>query len=86
MRKNNPIEKNAKTVIIAHQGRQGSWDFINLERHAKSLESLLGTPVKFVDDIYGENAQDAIKNYKMAKCLFWIMYVNLMEKQIKKLQ
>ena len=36
------IEKNAKTVILAHQGRQGSWDFINLEKHAKAIEKLLG--------------------------------------------
>lgn len=56
------FEKNAKIVIIAHQGRQGSWDFINLEKHAKALESLLGTDVEFIDDIYGEKAQNAIKN------------------------
>jgi len=56
------VENNAKTVIIAHQGRQGSWDFINLEKHAKALENLLGKPVRFIDDIYGEKAQNAIKN------------------------
>lgn len=54
--------KNAKTVIIAHQGRQGSWDFINLEKHAKATSEILGKPVKFVDDIYGQTAQNAIKN------------------------
>jgi phosphoglycerate kinase len=56
------VQNNARTVIIAHQGRQGSWDFINLEKHAKALESLLGKPVRFIDDIYGEKAQNAIKN------------------------
>jgi phosphoglycerate kinase len=56
------LNKNAKTVILAHQGRQGSWDFINLERHAKALGKLLGKPVKFVDDIFGEKAQNAIKS------------------------
>lgn len=59
---NELISKNAKTVIIAHQGRQGSWDFINLEKHAKVTSNILGKPVKFVDDIYGETAQNAIKN------------------------
>ena len=54
--------KNAKTVIIAHQGRQGSWDFINLEKHAKATSELLGKTVKFVEDIYGDLAQNAIKN------------------------
>ena len=56
------VEKNAKTVILAHQGRQGSWDFINLEKHVKALENLLGKTVTFIDDIYGEKAQNAIKN------------------------
>lgn len=63
------IEKNAKTVIIAHQGRQGSWDFINLEKHAKALEKLLGKDVKFVDDIYKEKAKEAIKNLKKGEVL-----------------
>ena len=34
---NELIQKNAKTVILAHQGRQGSWDFIGLEKHVKAL-------------------------------------------------
>ena len=47
------IEKNAKVVILAHQGRPGSWDFISLEKHAKALSKLLGKEVRFVDDICG---------------------------------
>jgi len=61
--------KKAKTVIIAHQGRPGSWDFINLDKHAKALEKLLGTPIQFVDDVYGEKAQTAIKNLKPGEVL-----------------
>lgn len=61
--------KNAKTVILAHQGRQGSWDFINLEKHAKALTVLLGQEVKYVDDVYGEEAQDAIKNLQNSEVL-----------------
>lgn len=63
------IEKNAKTVIIAHQGRQGSWDFTNLEKHAKALEKLLGKEVKYCDDVYGEEAQNAIKNLQSGEVL-----------------
>ena len=63
------IEKNAKIVILAHQGRQGSWDFINLEKHAKALGKLLGKDVKFVDDIYGEKAKNAIKNMNSGEVL-----------------
>jgi len=56
------IDKKAKIVILAHQGRQGSWDFINLQTHAQALEELLEKPVRFIDDIYKEKAKDAIKN------------------------
>jgi len=63
------INKKAKTVILAHQGRQGSWDFINMEKHAKALEKILGQQVKFVDDIYGEKAQNMIKNLQPGEVL-----------------
>ncbi len=64
------IEKNAKIVILAHQGRKESWDFISMEKHAKALQKLLGKEVKFVDDIYGEKATNAIKNLKNKEILF----------------
>ena len=63
------IENNAKTVILAHQGRQGSWDFINLEKHSKALENLLGKEVKFVEDVYGDVAKDSIKNLQPGEVL-----------------
>jgi phosphoglycerate kinase len=63
------IENNAKTVIIAHQGRQGSWDFISHETHAKTLEKLIQKNVKFVDDIFGEKAKNAIKNLQNTEVL-----------------
>lgn len=56
------VENNAKTVIIAHQGRKGSWDFTNLKKHAEKLEELVGREVKFVEDIYKEKAKNSIKN------------------------
>jgi len=58
------VGKKAKTVIIAHQGRKGDWDFTDLKKHAKALEKLLGKKVKFVDDVYGEKAKKAIKSMK----------------------
>src|SRR4030042_145284 len=64
------VTKNAKTVILAHQGKQGSWDFISLEKHAQMLQKLLGTPVTFIDDIYGEKAQTAIKTMKPGAIVF----------------
>ena len=55
------MEKGGKIVILAHQGRPGGWDFTGLEKHAEALSDELGTGVRYVDDIYGEKARNAIK-------------------------
>ncbi len=62
-------EKGAKTVVLAHQGRPGEPDFISLNQHAEILGKILGKPVKYVDDVYGEKAQKAIKNLKNGEIL-----------------
>ena len=53
--------KQAKLVILAHQSRKGAWDFINLEQHAEHLSKHINAPVKYVDDVIGEEAVSAIK-------------------------
>ena len=53
--------KRAKVVILAHQSRKGKWDFIPMEQHAKRLSKHLNHPVKYVDDVIGENAKNSIK-------------------------
>jgi phosphoglycerate kinase len=63
------ISKNAKIVVLAHQGRKGSWDFTSLEKHASALEKLLGKPVKFIDDIYGKKSQKAIKEMQLSQVI-----------------
>jgi len=63
------INKNAKIVILAHQGRKGSWDFISLEKHAKVLKKLLKKSVKFVDDIHDYKAKNAIENLDYGEVL-----------------
>jgi len=55
-------EKNAKIIILAHQGRPEKWDFTSLEKHAEELSKLMGEQIKFVDDVYGERAIQEIKN------------------------
>ena len=54
----------SKVVLLGHQSRPGKKDYISLNAHAKSLNSLLKRPVKFVDDLFGQRALFAIK--KMA--------------------
>ena len=56
------VDKGAKVVILAHQGRKGDPDFIPLEQHAKILAKILKKPVKYVDDLYRKTAQQAINN------------------------
>ena len=63
-------QKKAKTVIIAHQGRKGSWDFTDMRQHSEVLQKILGTSVQFVEDIHGPKAQQAIKNMQTGDILF----------------
>ena len=62
-------EKGAKVVILAHQGRPGDPDFTALKEHAEILGKILHKPVKYVDDVYGEKAQAAIKALKNGEIL-----------------
>jgi len=62
-------EKGAKVVVLAHQGRKGDPDFIPLKQHAEILGKILGKPVKYVDDVFGEKAKNAIKNLKGGEIL-----------------
>jgi phosphoglycerate kinase len=62
-------EKGAKVVVLAHQGRKGDSDFIPLKQHAEILAKVLGKPVKYVDDLFGEKAKDAIKELRSGEVL-----------------
>jgi len=62
-------EKGAKIVILAHQGRPGDPDFTPLKQHAEILGKTLGKPVKYVEDVFGEKTQKAIKELKSGEVL-----------------
>ncbi|MFW6117341.1 MAG: phosphoglycerate kinase [Thermoproteota archaeon] len=63
------VDRDAKVVVLAHQGRPGSWDFTSLREHAGVLANILDQPVKFVEDIFGEKAQQTIKELKLGEVL-----------------
>jgi phosphoglycerate kinase len=63
------VEKGAKVVILAHQGRPGEPDFAPLKQHAECLSKVLGRPVQYVNDLFGERAQKAIKQLKSGQVL-----------------
>jgi phosphoglycerate kinase len=62
-------QKGAKIVILAHQGRKGDPDFTSLKQHAEILSKVLGKPVKYVDDVFGEKAKNEIKKLKSGEIL-----------------
>ena len=62
-------EKGAKVVVLAHQGRKNDSDFIPLKQHAEILAKVLGKPVKYVDDLFGEKTKAAVNQLKSGKVL-----------------
>jgi len=58
------LEK-SRVVIVTHQSRPGKKDFTTLEAHAEKLEQLLGTPVNYVDSIFGRHAREAVHALKI---------------------
>ena len=61
--------KESAVVIMAHQSRPGKKDFTSLELHAGEIRKLLDRPVKYVDDVFGEIATNAIKDLKVGEVL-----------------
>ncbi|MDD5171908.1 MAG: phosphoglycerate kinase [Candidatus ainarchaeum sp.] len=62
-------DRGARVIVLAHQGRKGSDDFMPMEQHAKALRHLLGKDVIYVDDVIGENAKKAITSLKDGEVL-----------------
>ena len=63
------IYKESAVIIIAHQSRPGKDDFTDLDIHAREIERQLGRSVKFIKDIFGDDAVNAIKELKPGEVL-----------------
>ena len=63
------LNNGSKVVVLAHQGRRGDDDFLPLEEHGKVLSKILGRPVEYVDEVYGDRAITHIKNMKNSEIL-----------------
>ena len=72
----------SKVVLMAHQGRPGSDDFISLEQHTQILKKH-GLNATFVDDIFGEKAKTAINKVKDGEILV-LQNVRYFEGELKK--
>jgi len=55
------VDKGAKVVILAHQGRPGEPDFVPLEQHAEVLSRVLGKRIKYTNAIFDKKVLDAIR-------------------------
>ncbi len=63
------LNSNASIVLITHQGRPGSKDFVSLRKHAEELSETLEMKVKFIEDVMGPAAQEEIKKLKHGEVL-----------------
>ena len=59
----------AKVIILAHQSRPGKNDFTSTLGHSRELGRLLGRQIKWVDDIYGTKAMEAIEQLQNGQIL-----------------
>ena len=63
-------EKGAKLVLLAHQGSDIEYkNFWTTEPHAKVLSDLLGREVRFIDDVCGPAAREAIRSLESGEIL-----------------
>jgi phosphoglycerate kinase len=59
------LNQNAKIVIIAHQGDTLDYgNLISMKEHAEILSEKLGKRVRYIDDVCGPAAKEAVKNLK----------------------
>lgn len=64
------VDKGAKVVLMAHQGSDIEYkNFYTTEPHAKVLTELLGQQVKFIDDVCGPAARQAIADLQEGEVL-----------------
>jgi phosphoglycerate kinase len=63
-------DKGSKLVVLAHQGSDVEYkNYYTLALHVKYLEEYMGRKVKFIDDVTGPAARQAIKELKDGEIL-----------------
>ncbi len=78
------MDRSARTAILAHQGRPGDYDFIPLTEHAAFLTQYLGRRVKYVNDLLGSAAINAIDGLSEGECILLRNVREFAEEQEKK--
>lgn len=57
-------DRDAKTLVVAHQGRPSRSDFLSLEQHAELLSEELGQEVELVRSFFGSELGEAVASMK----------------------
>lgn len=78
------VDRGAKLVILAHQGRPGDYDFIPLNEHAQYLSQFLSKKIRYVDDLTGQHALKAIDSLSEGDGLLLKNVRSFPEEQAKK--
>lgn len=78
------MDRNAKIAVLAHQGRPGDYDFIPLNEHAAFLTQYLGRKVKYIDDLVGRHAINAVEGLGDGDCILLRNVRDYPEEQAKK--
>ena len=64
------LDRKAKVAIIAHQGDTLDYhNLIPLEEHAEKLSKLLGQEIRYIDDVCGLAACEAVKNLNQGEAI-----------------
>lgn len=64
------VKKQAKIVILAHQGKKGEKEYLeSLEQHAKILSKLIKKKVIYTNDLFGDKAINSINSLKNSEVL-----------------
>ncbi len=63
------LDKEAKLVILAHQGRSRDNDFLQLKQHADILKKYLPKKIDYYPDLFGSKSIKKIKSLKSGKAL-----------------
>jgi len=61
--------KKSKVVVLSHQSRPGKDDFTSLDQHAAILQKNCSQKVRFIDDVIGPAAREAIRSLKRGEVL-----------------
>jgi len=76
------LDRKARVVVLAHQGRVGKPDFLPLEQHARLLRRFVA--IEYVKDVMGEVATGAIKNMEDGEALLLDNVRTLPEETLKR--